>query len=239
MTGPVHLPSHLHVADGQDGMAYVLDGHSGRWMVLNSTAARLWRTVVEAGDVETGVDLLAESFPPTTVDRFRSDAHDVVNQMFANRLLATGPGGQPGWTAAKGRTSGVVQATARTSAATAVLAGWSLLMALLLLRLPFRYTLRVVGVLAEKWCTRPASCAEALSAVASVESAADRYPGRAACLERSLGAVFAAGVRRRRMSWVMGVAENPNRFHAWVEFDGKVVTRSTHSQPPFIRVLRV
>ena len=107
----------------------------------------------------------------------------------------------------------------------------------MLLLLPFHLMLAIVGVMTRTWCTRPTNTVEALNTVAAVEAAANRYPGRAACLERSLAAVVTAAFLRRRISWVIGVAENPSRFHAWVEVDGLVVTRSVNADAEFTRVL--
>lgn len=240
MSGSVHLPAHLHTAAGRDGTLYVLDSRTGRWLVLNASGARLWRAVLETGDVEQGIDEVAIRYARSTAERFRVDARDVVSDMIANRLLAPGSASTRPREAAKGQPCGALLATGPEPGPwPALLAGSSLLFALLLLRLPFRHTARLVDMLTRVWCTRSIDQAEALSAVGAVEAVADRYPGRAACLERSLGAVLAAAIRRRRLSWVLGVAENPSRFHAWVEFDGRIVTRSADAQTAFIRVWSV
>jgi hypothetical protein len=239
MSGPVRLPEHLHVADGRAGTVYVLNARSGQWLVLNSAAARLWQTVAVTGDIERGIDELAGEYAPPAAERFRVDAHNIVGDMLANRLLVPGSSSVSCWEAPKGQPSGTLHANSKPTMSMAVLAGWSLMIALVLVRLPFRYTLRLVDALTKLWCTDLVSRSDALSTVAAVEAAADRYPGRAACLERSLGAVVAAAFRRRRLSWVLGVVEDPNRFHAWVEVDGKIVTRSADVPTAFIRVLIV
>ncbi|WP_330276896.1 lasso peptide biosynthesis B2 protein [Lentzea sp. NBC_00516] len=238
MSSRIQVPAHLHSVDGQSGATYVLDVRSGQWLVLNSPAARLWRVVVETGDVDQGIDVLAAGYASSVVERFRADAHETVRDMFVKRLLITGAPAAPRG-ATSGRPSGAVRVTTPPRARTAVLGLCSLLLALVLLRLPFRHTVRFVNILTGKWCTRPVKRSEALDVVAAVEAAADHYPGRAACLERSLGAVIAAAIQRRRLQWVLGVAEDPSRFHAWVEVEGKIVTRSAESQPAFLRVFSV
>jgi hypothetical protein len=57
-----------------------------------------------------------------------------------------------------------------------------------------------------------------------VRRAACWYPGRAACLERSLAAVLLAIAVRRRLDWCLGAVPDPYRFHAWVAVAGTPVT---------------
>ncbi|MBL1120277.1 lasso peptide biosynthesis B2 protein [Streptomyces sp. 110] len=73
-----------------------------------------------------------------------------------------------------------------------------LALALVLLRLPFRHTVRAVRHTARLW------------------------PGRAACMETSLGAVLAAALLGRRLTWCLGArfAPPPVEYHAWAELPG-------------------
>jgi hypothetical protein len=59
--------------------------------------------------------------------------------------------------------------------------------------------------------------------VEAVHLAGRWYPGRAACLERSLAAVLMAIAVRRRLDWCLGSVPDPYRFHAWVAVDGEPV----------------
>lgn len=96
-----------------------------------------------------------------------------------------------------------------------------LALALVLLRLPFRHTVRAV-----RWARRagrrplPAAKAEAL--VTAVRHTGRLWPGRAACMETSLGAVLAAALLGRRLSWCLGARFSPPpvEYHAWAELPG-------------------
>lgn len=93
----------------------------------------------------------------------------------------------------------------------------------------FRIQLALVRA-TRRWCRRVAGSQEAAATVATVDWAARRYPGRAACLEQSLTAVLLAAAVGRRLDWCLGAAPDPYRFHAWVEAQGRPVpTRDDHA----------
>ncbi|MFJ5926464.1 lasso peptide biosynthesis B2 protein [Kitasatospora sp. NPDC092948] len=93
--------------------------------------------------------------------------------------------------------------------------------AVVLLRLPFRHTVRTVR-LARRLGRRELGAARAEAVVGAVRHAARRWPGRAACMETSLGAVLAAALLGRRLDWCLGVrfAPPPVEYHAWTELPG-------------------
>lgn len=96
-----------------------------------------------------------------------------------------------------------------------------LALALMLLRLPFRHTAR-----AARWARRvgrrPMTAAQADVIVTAVKHAGRLWPGRAACMETSLGAVLAAALLGRRLNWCLGVRFSPPpvEYHAWAELPG-------------------
>lgn len=216
----VHVPAHLHAASAASGSTFLLNARSGRWHVLNPAATAVWRELGRTGDLRHATDPAARR---------------LVGELAARGLLAAGPGTPPP-APGRDRPAGHLPTSGTPPRPAAVVA---FAVALLLLRLPFRVTVRVVRVLHGR-CTRPASPAEAARAVAAADAAADRYPGRAACLERSLAAVVAAAAARRRVDWVLGAAEDPCRFHAWVEVDGVLVGRPPGTpEDVFLRVFSV
>jgi Transglutaminase-like superfamily/Coenzyme PQQ synthesis protein D (PqqD) len=95
--------------------------------------------------------------------------------------------------------------------------------ALCLLRLPFGATVRCLSAVKRRWCRRAATPGQAQAVLAGVRRAARWYPGRAACLELSLAAVVALALVRCAADWSLGSAEDPFRFHAWVEVAGRPV----------------
>ncbi|MCQ9131180.1 lasso peptide biosynthesis B2 protein [Streptomyces hilarionis] len=113
-----------------------------------------------------------------------------------------------------------------------------LLAALLLIRLPFRALACLVNWIDRGWCRREATSQEAADALAAVRAAASYYPGRAACLEESLATLAALAFRGRRAVWCIGIADDPFRFHAWVEAQGvRVIPTGESDEADFRRVL--
>ncbi|MGW1326428.1 lasso peptide biosynthesis B2 protein [Streptomyces antibioticus] len=96
-----------------------------------------------------------------------------------------------------------------------------LVLALALLRLPLRHTVRAVR-LARRLGRRDLDAARAEALVGAVRHTARWWPGRAACMETSLGAVLAAALLGRRLDWCLGArfAPPPVEYHAWAELPG-------------------
>ncbi|WP_189299697.1 lasso peptide biosynthesis B2 protein [Streptomyces albospinus] len=99
-----------------------------------------------------------------------------------------------------------------------VAAAAGLTLALVLLRLPFRYTVRAAR-LASRAGRRPLDPARAEALVGAVRHTARWWPGRAACMETSLGAVLAAALLGQRLTWCIGARFSPPpvEYHAWAE----------------------
>lgn len=96
-----------------------------------------------------------------------------------------------------------------------------LALALVLLRLPFRHTVRVVRW-ARRAGRRPLDPTRANTLVAAVRHTGRMWPGRMACMETSLGAVLAAALLGRNLTWCLGVrfSPPPTEYHAWVQLPG-------------------
>ncbi|WP_328912030.1 MULTISPECIES: lasso peptide biosynthesis B2 protein [unclassified Streptomyces] len=93
--------------------------------------------------------------------------------------------------------------------------------AVVLLRLPFRHTARVVRF-ARRFGRRPLTPGHAEELVAAVRYVGRRWPVRIACMESSLGAVLAAAILRRHLTWCLGARFTPPpvEYHAWAELPG-------------------
>ncbi|MEV6403960.1 lasso peptide biosynthesis B2 protein [Streptomyces bobili] len=96
-----------------------------------------------------------------------------------------------------------------------------LALALVLLRLPFRHTARAAR-LARRLGRRELDAARAEALVGAVRHTARWWPGRAACMETSLGAVLSAALLGRHLDWCLGArfAPPPVEYHAWAELPG-------------------
>jgi hypothetical protein len=95
-------------------------------------------------------------------------------------------------------------------------AALGLTLALILLQLPFRHAARAARWARRAGC-RPLDPATAEALVTAVRHTSRLWPGRAACMETSLGAVLAAALLGRRLDWCLGVRFSPPpvEYHAW------------------------
>ncbi|MFI1742619.1 lasso peptide biosynthesis B2 protein [Streptomyces sioyaensis] len=90
--------------------------------------------------------------------------------------------------------------------------------AVLMVRLPLRYTTMVFRLL-HRLPLREPSPGQAEIIVFAARSAGTWWPGRAACMENSIAATVAAIVQGYRLYWCLGVRfmPPPRVYHAWVE----------------------
>jgi hypothetical protein len=203
------IPDHVHATTTPRGGGVLLDRRSGRCYAMNGTAHELWREWHRTGDFDTALATMADRDAAYASSGFRTDSRALADTLLARGLLTTEDKTKihtdtpvpPADTVAPGFRFAAVLAVPIT---------------LLLVRLPFRVTTRVLSWSRTHWCRRGATTRQALAAALATESAARYHPGRIACLELSLGAVVTMAVGRRHLSLVIGVADDPCRFHAWV-----------------------
>jgi hypothetical protein len=203
------IPDHVHATTTPRGGGVLLDRRSGRCYVMNGTAHELWREWRRTGDFDAGLASMAARDKAYAGSGFRADSRELADKLLARGLLSV-------------RTNRRDISDTPIPPADSVVPGFRFAAALavpitlLLVRLPFRVTTRVLSWSRTHWCRRGATTGQALAAALATESAARYHPGRIACLELSLGAVVTMAVGRRHLSLVVGVADDPCRFHAWV-----------------------
>lgn len=229
----------VHTSVESTGRVTLLDERSGCWFALNETGSRLWRHLSQLSDVEAATQALVNEQPSIFAEQVRDDAAELCCVLAERGLLVQRRAGH-GHSASRPRSKpspsqtrirgmrGVPMAleddtTVGLSSPDRLVAGLALPLAILLLRLPFRHTVRFVRGAKRASCRRPASVAEAYAAMRAARCPAWYFPGRAACLEVSLAAVLAALLRGRDLTWCLGSAADPRRFHAWTEVDGEPV----------------
>ena len=225
---------HVRYQSEDHGGVLILDTDSGLWIALNATAGDFWRSWQAGAGLEESIAELAVRYPDVSLDSMRTDAEQLVRDLFSRGLIEAIPCGALAGTAAEMAEPEAASAGARP--------GWRLVggalivlvVAAVLVRCSFRLSFALVRATRGNWCRRTATSGQATVAVTAVSRAARYYPGRAACLEQSLAAVLLSAVRRRRLDWCLGSASDPYRFHAWVEADGRPVPES---QFGYVRVL--
>lgn len=230
----LRVPPHVHHRSQEHGGVVLLNATTGHWHALNTTAAMLWTSWVGGAGFEQSVADVAGSHPGTAPELIRADANRLLRDLVKRGLVeATLPEAPM----AAMMAFGVTPPGTRPSWRLRLCATGGLLLAVILLKLPFRVTCAVVAA-SRRWCRAAVpETRRAEMVVAAVRHVAGRYPGRAACLETSLAAVLLAALARRRLDWCLGAISDPYRFHAWVEIDGSPVTVA--GDPPDLGHLRV
>ncbi|MGW3962508.1 lasso peptide biosynthesis B2 protein [Amycolatopsis sp. NPDC005003] len=221
----------VHVAADHGG-GLIMNTRAGRWYALNATAELMVRELRRTGDVDAVVRAVAAIFPGVPESRIRGDAEDLARQVPVRKLVSFA--GSSDLTVSEARVPAVAEPGVRRR--------WlrsrvSLVLAILLLCLPFHCAVQAVSTL-RRLGRKPATVGQTAEVLAAVDRAARLFPCRVACLERTLTAVLTSALCGFRLNWAIGVAEDPYRFHAWVEAEGKaIVLNGDCSSAEFRRVL--
>ncbi len=103
---------------------------------------------------------------------------------------------------------------------------------------PLRATLAIVGFL-KRTTRRTARVSDARTAVAARDWAVRYFPGRAACMERSLAAFLVCRARGRAVDWCLGCRFDPCEAHAWIETEGEAIGEPVSPDRPLYVTIRV
>jgi GAF domain-containing protein len=232
------VPAGVHVVPEPGGRLVVLNENTGSWHALNRAGADLYQELGRTSDLDHVVDQLARRYNKVLPDRIRDDIERMVADLVRRGLL------EPAGSYLR-RPDAVLMATPASSIAAPrrhrVLTAIAFLVALVLLRLPFRTSTKAVTTMKRWLANQDTTQAEALRRLATARLVSRYYPGRVACLELSLTAVLTAALLRQRIDWCFGFASDPQRFHSWIEVGGMPVTEPTDDpiSPTYRRVVRV
>ena len=228
------LPGRIHIGAATHDGGLVLNLRAGRWYALNGTAQLLCRELRRTDDLDAAVSVVATRYPTVSEQRIRDDARKLVEQLSDRDLVvlesppdadhATSP--EPPVFARNLSADSPYRLRARLALVLVVVLSW----------LPFRWTLALVTSPCRVGRT-DATIRQTADILNALESVARQCPSRVACLEQSLAAVLTGALCGRRIDWVMGVAEDPYRFHAWVETGGVPVLSG--QDPEFTEYRRV
>lgn len=238
------IPGHVHHGAGEHGGSVLLNMRTGQWYAMNPVADALWRAWRSTGDFDSAITAMAAEYPDASPDHIRQDAQTLAKALAERGLVVLDGPVPPGPPPAECDLPGtpVIAAIDDVHAAPwrRAMALCAFVVAVLLLRLPFRATVAVVTGLRHVWCRRAAHTADVALAIATVRKVSGWFPGRVACLETSLAVLLAMTLQRRSVDWIIGVAQDPYRFHAWTEVDGIPVIGDYDSGfEQFRRVLRI
>lgn len=232
------IPDGVHVMPETDGRLVVLNENTGSWHALNRTGVALYQELGRTSDLDDVVDQLTRRYQNVLPDRIREDIDRMVVDLVRRGLL------EPAESYLR-RPAAVLMATPDSSVPGArrhrVLTAVAFVLALVLLRLPFRTSTKAVATVKRWLATQDATASEALRRLVTARLVTRYYPGRVACLELSLTAVLAGVLLRQRIDWCFGFASDPQRFHSWIEVGGTPVTEPTDDpiSPTYRRVVRV
>lgn len=235
----VRIPRHVHYRAYEHGGVVLINTATGNWHALNASASRFWASWAQGADFARSVAEISARHPGVAPERIHEDAINLLHDLLRRGLVETGarrttrPEPAPSYESAPATMP--LDHDLRPGPGATLLAWCCLVLATLLLMLPFRATAAVVGWVRGPARRRDMSTARAEAAARAVRRAARRYPGRAACLETSLGTVLFAAASRRHLDWCLGAATDPYRFHAWVEAGGHPIAADS----AYLRVLTI
>ncbi|MDX3232548.1 lasso peptide biosynthesis B2 protein [Streptomyces sp. ME19-01-6] len=216
----------LYTARLPGGAAAVMDTRTrrGQWRHFNATAAHLWHQLTSGTPLDQVLDDLIDHFARQGADRHtaRADLTALTGQLGELGLLDAPAAPAPHPAGEQPIRPPLPETTALTAAdrAAGVL---GLAAALLLLRCaPIRTSITAAHALTRAR-RRPAAAHEADLLLLAVRRAGLSWPGRSACLEESLGCFFAAWLRGRRVTWVIGARTAPAAAHAWIQAGEEVI----------------
>jgi hypothetical protein len=229
--GELAVPEHVHAIEDDSGCMTLLNERTGRWHVLNATAAFVWKMARSGATSSHAAEAIAARFPRTPQTQIETDVRELIEELCQRGLIERtiaaprrkGPGAVPMEIVPRSH----VAYTLKHRVAVAV----SFPIAILLTWLPFSWTARLLRVLKSRLRRPVASETEACAISAAASRLADRYPGRAACYEVALTVALAAALLRRSVDMCLGAATDPRDFHAWIEVDGHAVCASSDPSP--------
>jgi Transglutaminase-like superfamily/Coenzyme PQQ synthesis protein D (PqqD) len=229
-------PNVRRVSDGQGGLI-LLNEKKGQWHRLNHAGAQYWGGLERGEELDATVARLAERHPAIPRDRLHADLEAFLGELLHRDLVRLELSDVP-------LLAGVPMVLAADEGATVtrgqrLAASFAVPIALILLRLPFRVTVRAAVVLKKALAQRPATADDVRATIVAGHRLARCYPGRFACLEESLTVVIALALLRRRAEWCLGTAADPRRFHAWVEVDGRIVGHPLSAERAYQRLFSV
>jgi hypothetical protein len=232
------VPDTVHAAEDSNGCLVLLNQATGRWHKLNRTGTEAFQALRSAADVDHVVEVLLDRHPDVPEARIRHDVEQLVATLVDRGLLVLAADFRRNAAAVlmtPPEPGGPVTVRQRLAA----LLGF--VVALVLLRLPFRIATAAVTRLRRTFARRNASAGEARVVLSAAYRVSRFYPGRVACLELSLAAVLTAALLGRRIDWCCGTAVDPQTFHAWIEVDGVPVTGPADDPipPTYRKVLAV
>lgn len=214
--------------EDHSGCVTLLNERTGQWHLLNSTAAYTWRMAHAEATVGDVLTALATRFPHTSEERIRDDFERLLDDLSHRGLIGirTVDAADDGWS----ETTMVLESQSSSSfnARQLVTAALAIPLAIILTRIPFRYTALLVRS-AKRRLNYPAATAEEADALAAAAHRVTRHhPGRMACYELSLTVLVASLLSHRSVDLHLGTATDPRRFHAWIETRGHIVSADPH-----------
>ena len=220
----LHVPGHIHWAEDDSSCVTLLNEHTGQWHLLNPTAAYAWRMAREDPAVADVITALSLRFPDVPQERIHGDFEALVGDLELRGLIwvETSAAVDTAWNETP-MASGF-RTRDRVGARQVIVAALAFPIAIILSRVPFRWTARLLRSVKRRLPYPEARAEEASALAVAAQRVARAYPGRVACYEHSLVIMVAAVLSRRTVNLYLGTATDPRRFHAWIETGGRVVS---------------
>ena len=220
----LHVQEHIHWAEDDRGCLTLLNEETGQWHLLNATAAQVWHMASKdlmAGDVAASLVAQYPDIPETAI---RADIERLFADLVQRGLIAIQVIEDLGDTWNEVPMAVDRLKSSRPRFLHLATSGLAFPIALILARIPFRWTARIVRFAKRRLDLPRATVEEANALSEAAYRVAWNHPGRVACYEHSLTVLVAAALSHRSVELHLGTATDPRRFHAWIETCGQVVS---------------
>lgn len=243
MNASYSIPLHVRSVHNADGVV-LLDVHSGAYFALNAVGSLVWEQLRAGGSRETALEALQGRYGAPR-ERLGRDVDALLERLLEKGLLApggisTGPGSpghhEPVPVEVKSLGTRAASAPADRGAPLGaqrfsllwrplwfLLAYASLLGMDVMLRLSGFDRFHQLIRRWPRWTRANVDVTAAARIRAAVDQAANFYPKRAWCLQRSAATTCLLRLRGLPAHLVIGVRRMPFAAHAWVELEGRIV----------------
>lgn len=219
-----HMPRDVHMITCATGAVALLP--QGTYYRQNAHTLELIRALQAKHNFESTITRLQTLYPDEPPAVLRNSVSKLIRQLEAQGILQKGEGP---FSLTEGTATGRYLSGTMTRQNNEkipvklrdypiAIGGFAL--ALVLKQLPFAQRINTLRAINRYWARRPSYEASGVRTLAAVQRVASVYVGKAACLEISTAAVLGEALKRRQMNLTIGVATDPDTFHAWPTING-------------------
>lgn len=226
------IPSHVYCVAFESGGVSLFNTQTMKFWTLSDPAwGQLIRLIDRYGSIAKAAEVVAMMAPDISVDNLtlklaslileaqKNDMIEATNEEPSEPRIPTIPQ-SPGYVS--GSAKFAISETKRSTIGDMITAATAFTLGNAINKLMPSWKLPILKYLEEKWVTKDAVPEEAERLLNATHKLA--FLGRIACAEAAYSTALALLAKRKRVSYHVGVSENPLSYHAWVTAGGRPLT---------------